>query len=111
EAWSRSIALHRLELLYEEKSFFCREKDPSRFRGMLERLNVLGVPVRPGGNDQRPAALSLADAANVANDFLLLRTTRQTIQDFVELFDFTEMQKKFDLACLDPDKKVLIVSA
>ena len=110
EAWSRSIAEQRLDLAFNEPPLFLTTENLESYREALRRLEVPGVPLKTSATYQRPGAVALADAAKVANDFVLLRTTRQTVQAFLELFDFTGLGKQFDLNYLDPAKKLLIVS-
>src|SRR5207244_9140131 len=60
---------------------------------------------------QRPAAVTLQDAMRVAEDFTVLRTTRQAARDFLEQFDFTALAGRLALDYLDGQQPVLIVRA
>src|SRR5207245_1731891 len=86
-------------------------EDPVKYREAMRRLKVAGVPLKTSERFQRPGAVSLADAAKVADDFVLLRTTRLALRGFLELFDFSPLCDRFDLTYLDVTKKLLIVSA
>ncbi|HEV3446313.1 MAG TPA: hypothetical protein VG099_16840, partial [Gemmataceae bacterium] len=111
EAWSRSIAEQRLEILLKDACFYPCTKNAAEYRQALRNLRVSGVPVRQPASSQRPGAVSLADAAKAANDFILLRTTRQTVQAFLGLFDFTALKERVDGAYLDSAKRLLIVNS
>jgi hypothetical protein len=74
-------------------------------------LEVKGISVTGARKQKRPAAVALEDAARVADDFVVLRTTRQAVQDFLELFDCTALAEGGAPDYLDVDKRVLIVSA
>ncbi|HEV3115537.1 MAG TPA: hypothetical protein VGY58_00700, partial [Gemmataceae bacterium] len=110
EMWSASIAERRLQMLFDDPHFPAMH-DREAYRDKLRRLQVPGVPLKTLPGTQRPGAVSLADAAKVASDWVLLRTTRQTVQAFLELFDFAALGRDLDVDYLDPSTKLLIVSA
>ena len=78
EAFSRRIAHQRLEQLaaWEPTS------DAAAFdklRDRLLHLQVSGIPARTRSGVRRPGVVSLEDARLVSDDFLILRTTRRSI--------------------------------
>jgi hypothetical protein len=78
EAFSRRIAHQRLEQLtaWEPTS------DAAAFdelRDRLLHLQVSGIPARTLSGVRRPGVVSLEDARLVSDDFLILRTTRRSI--------------------------------
>src|SRR5262249_42705185 len=69
-----------------------------------------GMPIVPSRKAQRPGTVSLQDAARVAEDFIVLRTTRQAVRDLLQQFDFTTLAERFSLEYLAAGQHVLIVS-
>src|SRR5207248_5515904 len=68
-----------------------------------------GLHFQPNLSEARPGVVSLEDAARIADDFVLLCTTRQSARDFLQLFDFHALARRF--ALLDAERLVLIVRA
>ena len=58
-----------------------------------------------------PGTVSLDDAFKVAKDFILLRTTRQSAQEFLDLIDLKHLAVRFDATYLQASNPVLIVTA
>jgi hypothetical protein len=110
ETFSLSVAERRLQLLTMDPAFnVSREVWQNYKQKLLAQLSVKGIPITPGRREQKPGAVSLQDAARVAKDMIVLRTTRQAVQAFLEQFDFTALAKQFALDFLD--KRLLIVTA
>jgi hypothetical protein len=110
EAFSRSVAerrlnylCHKLQLLSTEELAACRQN--------LHELPEPGVRLRLSGLRPRPGSVSLDDALKVADDFCLLRTTRQTDRQFFEQYDFSELIATFKLDFLPSAHRLLIVRA
>ena len=76
-AFSPSLARQRLKWL-----------GATAYEGGLQELvrGLRGVPVSAVGGRPRPGAVSAADARQVADDFLFLRTTAQTAAAFCEQY-------------------------
>src|SRR5262249_20558071 len=101
EAFSRSIANRRLQLLAEQLEEAGRGTDlTGHQRTLRDALPIEGLPLRATGRSQSPGTVSLDDALRVADDFLLVRMTRQTARDFLAQFDFTRLAKRFGLSYL-----------
>ena len=84
-AFSRTIAKRRLEELTRLGVISL-----SRGQDLGQQLNTLvvkGIALEPGSLRPRPGAASLADALQVASDFLLLRTTRRSGDEVLELLE------------------------
>ncbi len=111
EAFSRSLAQQRLRYLAQDLRLIPNRKDFETHLNILDTMLVQGIPVRATQRHQRPGTVSLDDATRVAEDFLLLRTTRQTLQDFFGQFDFAPLAARFKLEFLDPGRRLLIVRA
>jgi hypothetical protein len=77
-AFSPSLAWQRLKGL-----------SATEYEDLLSELvkELRGVPVAVVGGRPRPGAVSAADARQVADDFLFLRTTQQTATAFCEQYD------------------------
>ena len=78
-AFSRSLARQRLKLL----------AGAAEYEGFLTAMaeGLRGVPVSAVAGRPRPGAVSAADARQVADDFLFLRTTAPTAAAFCEQYD------------------------
>jgi hypothetical protein len=112
ETFSPSIAEHRLHNLAQDSAFnLSAESLDSYSYNLRANLPVKGVSLTSPRKQKRPAAVALEDAARVADDFVVLRTTRQAVQDFLEQFDCTALAERISLDYLDAHQRVLIVSA
>lgn len=78
-AFSRSVARQRLKLL----------DGATEYEGLLTAMaeGLRGVPVSAVAGRPRPGVVSAADARQVADDFLFLRTTAATATAFGEQYD------------------------
>jgi hypothetical protein len=106
-AFSPSLARRRLEELAGHLDLLDRAQITA-LSGRLSEEAPAGLPLAalfPGGRatPTRPGTVSLADALRVADDFLLLWTTRRTVEAFCDLFDL------HSLDYLAPGRKVLLV--
>jgi hypothetical protein len=94
EAWSASIAERRL------KQFLGWGLIPSerQYHIFLKRLH-LAMPTRGYSNTElggpeRPGVVALEDARKAATDFRFLRTTRQSLTDFLRGYDFEPLHSR-----------------
>jgi hypothetical protein len=112
ETFSRSIAMHRLRFLALQPDCNWDEEAFEKYRqALLRDMRVEGIPLPRSPRDRRPGAVVLQDAASVADDFLVLRTTRQAVDAFVQQFDFAALSKRIALDYLEPHRRLLIASA
>ncbi len=109
-AFSRSLALRRLEELAQGPLGLDNDTAVS-LRKTLEALTPGGVPVRGVASRSRPGTVALADARQVAEDFVLLRTTALSAARFWRLFPPEPLRRRFDLASWDPHARTLILGA
>lgn len=79
EAFSRSIAEERLRLLP------LSDTEGEVLRQRLASLAVTGIPAATVAEQERPGAVSLADALKAADDFVLVRTLRQGLRELATL--------------------------
>src|SRR5262249_46809227 len=106
EAFSRSIAEGRLRQLYQSLDLGA---GPHELEESLRRLRTLpgaGLPIQRQLGPVRPGVASLQDALQVADDFVLLRTTRRTAQEFLGRFDLSVLAGRDTLDYLDTGKDV-----
>jgi hypothetical protein len=85
-AFSRSIARRRVRMMAEKLGL---PVDLGRCEAGLEALTLKGVALGEIGGRSRPGAVSVADAHQVAEDFLFLRTTPGTVAELFEQYDFS----------------------
>jgi hypothetical protein len=95
-AFSRSIAMQRLRLLGQDPSLLT-EADLGLLQQALLALAVPGIPVAELRSASRPGVVSLADAAKAAGDFVVLRTTADSLNSFLACFDFASLTERFDM--------------
>jgi hypothetical protein len=107
EAFSRAVAGRRLQHLADKLGLISAEEHEAH-RQALARLEVAGVPLDAVHSTARPGAVSLADARQVAGDFVLLRTTAGTAADFLSLYDFTSVRERLAMDYLEPGRRLLI---
>src|SRR5262249_17450458 len=74
----------------------------------LEALKIHGLPIEAMPTDA-PAIVSLADALRAAPDFVLLRTTRKSVADFLAAYDLSRLAFGLDLGFLPSQRPMLIV--
>jgi hypothetical protein len=78
---SRSIALRRVGWLTRRPELLPDPTAAQRWKARLETRPVEGVPLERGGPPPRPGVVSLQDAFVAADDWLMVRTTRRTVDD------------------------------
>jgi hypothetical protein len=107
EAFSRSIAAERLNLLARETGAL----DDAALRRLQAGLNVTGLPLDRVGGGSRPGAVALTDARAAAPDFVLLRTTRGSFPALMAQFDFRPLAERFNLDFLRIRREALVARA
>jgi len=60
----------------------------------LEQLTIEGIPVARLGNVTPGRVIALEDAQKSAADFLFLRTTRRSLNEFLEQYDFEPLRAR-----------------
>jgi hypothetical protein len=80
-----------------------------RWEAALQTFKVIGISLPPSGSP-RPGVVSLDDARRVRDDFRLLRSTRQTVRDFLALFDLSPLSPLLGYDATDPAAWGLIVA-
>jgi hypothetical protein len=83
--FSRSVAAERFGVLARHVELLPDEATVYRWKERLEDLQIDGLPLRNPGPPPRPGVVSLHDALRVSDDWLFLRTTRQTTREFERL--------------------------
>lgn len=110
ETFSRTVAHHRLQFLRERLDELA---EPARWQAWPERLTGelprQGLPLKPTPLPIRPGVASLADAVRVADDFVLLRTTRRSADEFLACYDWAPLVERLNLDCLASGHRLLIV--
>jgi hypothetical protein len=95
EAFSRSVAVRRLRFLADKSGLLAPDQ-----RIALERLHDLkveGFSPSPGAEPARPGSVSISDALKASPDFVILRTTKKSADDFVGCFQFEVLPSCFHL--------------
>ncbi len=90
EAYSRQIARGRLAALKSAGWI-----DPPRREALQSAIDVLsqpGVAVRDLTPGERPGVVSIADARKAAPDFVLLRTTRGSLDELLASYDLSALR-------------------
>lgn len=111
EAFSRAVAQQRLPLLATEPGWPSTGDYLAMLSEQLHHLEVAGVPLRPRSDTGNVGIVSLDDAFKVADDFLLLRTTRRAVTDFFAQFDRSTFQQHCQDGFPHLDQRLLIVRA
>ncbi len=109
EAFSQGIAERRLRWLGGIPDLASEATVLEAALQSLPTLPVRGISLQPRRYRARPEIVSLDDALKAADDFLLLRTTRRTVADFLVQFDFAPLMQRFSLDYLLNGKRVLIL--
>jgi hypothetical protein len=89
--FSRSIAEQRLARVARRWDWLPDDGSINRWREQLRAMKVDGRRLEYGGPPSRPGVVSLQDAFRIADDWLVLRTTRQTIRDFHDQYDLGDI--------------------
>jgi hypothetical protein len=112
ELFSSSLVRQRLDFLKNHQFLGPTVKEVADLEGTMNACRALpGLPLQLDAGEQRPGVVSLEDAARIADDFVLLRTTRQSARRFLELFDFSTLANRCGLDLLSGNERVLIVRA
>jgi hypothetical protein len=107
-AFSRSIAERRLQELTAELGLLAPAAC-DRLRRSLEAEEVVGIPAADLRTATRPGTVSLADVRRAAEDFILLQSTRRSVEDFLSWYEFKPLASHFRIGWLTPPNRVLIV--
>jgi hypothetical protein len=108
-AFSRHIARARLAELMAAGWIDPRRHSELAFA--LDRLLVPGVPVKALIPSERPGVVSIADALKAGPDFVLLRTTRSSLDALLGQFDLGELEQTTPATAqwLASERNVLLV--
>lgn len=106
-AFSRIVAERRLREMCDMR-LIC-EVDVSLLGKNLAAFQVEGIPIPRRSIPNRPGVPSLEDAFKVAPDFVLLRTTRRTVNDFLTQYDLNDVRHRFPLELLPENNRVVIL--
>src|SRR5262249_3736669 len=108
-AFSRSIALRRLNYLTETLGLIPDAAERDALQKALERLPVSGVPLSAVGGRPRPGAVSAVDARQVADDFVFLFTSPPPARDFFRQYEFGPLFSRFRLDDIASGRPMLIL--
>ncbi len=108
EAYSRSIAEERLQLLAREPGVLPDAEHHACLQRLREGKETHGLPLDAVGGDARPGTVSLTDARRAAADFVLLRTTPGSVRALLGQYDFTALAEKIELDWLFKGARVLL---
>jgi len=109
EAYSHTIAERRLHYLAMDLNLLAGQFHELHRESLLKNVGFSGIAIPAGKTPERPGVVSLQDALKVADDFLLLRTTRQTQQSFFDQFDFAALGDRSTLDFTNAGPRLLIV--
>jgi hypothetical protein len=85
--FSRSIALRRVRQLAWRPELLPDHAAVDRWTALLENRQVDGLPLSPGSPPPRPGVVSLQDAFMAADDWLVLGTTRRTMEELSRQYE------------------------
>ena len=94
EAFSRQKARHHLDDLCRWGLISSDGRLPVPVR-RLEQFTIDGIPVARLGNVTPGRVVALEDAQKSAADFQFLRTTRRSLNEFLEQYDFDPLKARF----------------
>ena len=94
EAFSWQKARHRLDDLCRWGLISRDGRLPVPVR-RLEQFTIEGIPVARLGNVTPGRVVALEDAQKSAADFQFLRTTRRSLNEFLEQYDFDPLKARF----------------
>jgi hypothetical protein len=107
--FSRSIADYRLRLIARHADLLLDAFAIERCRRQLGSLVVDGLPVKDAGAPARPGVVSLQDALRLADDWMIVRTTRTTLNEFVRQYDLRPLHERLgDAAPSEADWQLLV---
>src|SRR5262249_46384666 len=99
-AFSGSLAQRRLRFLAEKLGL---RVDLARCEAAIAGLPLPGIPLAEIEGRPRPGAVSVADARQVAEDFVFLQTTPATVAELFEQYDFRAFPE------IQSERKLLLV--
>jgi len=108
EAFSRSLAEKRLVQLARDPVLGPNADTVEALRMALQELPCEGVLVPSVPNRSRPV-VSLQDSFKVAGDFVVVRTTRTTVRDFLDQYDLRALNARSNLDYLVSDMPVVLL--
>ena len=88
KARSRLVDLRRWGLISSDRRLQAQER-------RLEQCTIEGIPAARLGNVAPGRVVALEDAQKSAADFLFLRTTRCSLNEFLEQYDFEPLKQRF----------------
>jgi hypothetical protein len=91
EAVSQSIALRQLQAMVADESFGIQGVTGAMLTDRMARLETEGIEISESPQSETGVKVSLADASRVTSDFVLVRTTRNSMREFLQLFDWSAM--------------------
>jgi hypothetical protein len=94
EAFSSHKARSRLDELCRWGLISSGERLPEHFR-RLEQCTIDGIPAARLGNVTPGRVVALEDSQKSAADFVFLRTTRCSMNEFLEQYDFQPLKARF----------------
>ncbi len=83
EAFSATIAEERLRLLTEKLALLAEPRGQALRTRLRQNDLARGIPLSARPGPARPGVVALSDALEVAPDFILLRSTRRSVEDFL----------------------------
>jgi hypothetical protein len=110
EAFSRQLAVKRLERLAQDSVLNLSPAHADKLRNSLREMVCVGVPVPVTIGKQRPV-VSIQDALKVADDFLIVNTTRTTVRDFLEHYDLARLKDYSDISFLESGRSSIILGS
>jgi hypothetical protein len=108
-AFSKGISAERLDSIGRKGAVLFGDDAIAAAKSTLQHLHCEGLRINDFILIRSKTSFSLADAALVADDFLLLRTTPGSAQDFFNLFDFSSALQAVGCQDLLSGGPVLIV--
>jgi hypothetical protein len=110
EAFSRSLAARRLDA-FAGKLGLLSPVQKTSLVARLKALTVPGVPIERSGVPPRPGVPSLQDAWRVAEDFVLVRSTKRAVSDFLAQYDVSPVRARFQVEWLRSEEPLLIAGS
>jgi hypothetical protein len=107
QAFSRKIAGRRLDVLADKADGLITPSTLADARARLRALEIAGVDLPLSRGAAWPGKVSLDDVRKVALDFVFLRTSRRSAQEFLMQFDFMPLRSMMPLDFLSPDRNIL----
>ena len=95
--FSKEIAAERLDLLRRRPHWLPDVGALGLWHSGLRELAVDGMALPKIDTPMRPGVVSLADAGRVAGDWMMLQTTRQTIDELARQYDLRPLVESLNL--------------